>query len=744
MATLANTLRQNQQLVRGPGCQLSAQSTPGQQPNLQQLVGQAGLQAPPITPLGAAALGANADQQKMMGTPAQKEGALATAIQGNQPQQGLAGAVRQGQVRSQATGAEQQGIQKSTDMQNMGGLGDRVTDFINAQRQNLEQQAGTGVDVQAATGQFHGADLATVKDVLGQLRADPTNQDLMLQVNKTLGYDVNTQLDPTQIDQLYESASSAISRGGASDVADNLTTKDLLAQPGFGYDLNSLSNLLELPPDQISTMTVGQIRDQINKVGGDEFSTTAKLNQQAQSGLLGQAERGAAQQAGREASQTGVRASEANYKSLEDQIVNADQVTFAGKKYQVDDLLKDETVSGIISGLMAAGPDSDEWKQALKSEPQLMDFITKNQQVLADASTKLQGSAKQFQDTQTYNRNITTFGGHKLSDSLAALVPGYGQLSAKALDWKSSPLLYNLHNLDAQTASTVVDRLNTAAQTDPAVVNALAGLNIEQLAGLKIYSNDPNTGWNNYQKAKQENDAIQAIPDNNVDALVSSAFANTTGTGDLVTKLNRGKALGALGFSDAKMPNLAELTTDGQLDGAKLKSYLLENRPAPDLASIAQGNRISSGKITIPDPGALDPNSMQANIFQKLGDAAADGGVTGDEIRNAKLDLNELIYMKDNRKGNVDYNTVDYLWGQQRDTGTEVESNKVINDPNLDIATKISRLQQMRDNGDDNHVNKRLLNDKIAPLAQRLKQEQDIKSGTNRIDEARSRDNKVL
>lgn len=66
MATLADTLKK--QTVRGPGGQLS-ETTPEE---LQSLTDKAGLQAPPLTPLGGAMIGANPDQQKMIIRKAQK------------------------------------------------------------------------------------------------------------------------------------------------------------------------------------------------------------------------------------------------------------------------------------------------------------------------------------------------------------------------------------------------------------------------------------------------------------------------------------------------------------------------------------------------------------------------------------------------------------------------------------------------------------------------------------------------
>ncbi len=75
MASLAETLRNNRQdtqLVRGAGGVLTEQKPQ----DLQQLAGQAGLATSPTTPIGAAMVGGNPDQQKMAGTPAQLSASL--------------------------------------------------------------------------------------------------------------------------------------------------------------------------------------------------------------------------------------------------------------------------------------------------------------------------------------------------------------------------------------------------------------------------------------------------------------------------------------------------------------------------------------------------------------------------------------------------------------------------------------------------------------------------------------------
>lgn len=718
MASLADIVNKNKAMVRGPGGQLSeetgeeTQSLTGKATPLQTLSGQAGLQAPPISPLGAAAIGANPDQQKMVGTGQQKQAALSIA---QSPDNTLSGAMRRNQVRSEATAEEQQGRAKSEDMKNLGSLGDRVSDFINTQRDKLEQAAGKGVDVQAAAS-FTGAggqqkDLGQIKDLLQSYRQNPTDQNVLLKLNQALGYDVNTQLSKDQVDSLYESTVNSISRGAAGSVDDNLNVDDLVGMQGFGYDKNTLSNLLGVPVEQLGQMSVGDIRNKINEVAANEFAKTSQLDQQAQSGQLGQAERGLAHQQGMEASRTGQRTSEADVSHLEQQISNADQVTFAGQAYKVDDLLKDDNISSLISEYMNSAPDSDIRKQIDSTEKGLSDFIQKNQAVLQDASQQMQQGAQTFQETQAYNKSLQTvpFGGMKLDDNLAKLfIPGFGTLQATRTDVNSIPILKVAQDGGPEYGQTLARNLNDEIVKDHSMGYEIQGMDYDTLKSWDI-GGGQDSAWNtSYIQPKRFNEAVQAASPEDRDALMKLAFSNVTNAGDVQAKLSANRASNVLGFGSSVNAGVADSNGDGVVDaGDTVRNALLSANPKPSLksgpAAVKKYARTDLQEPTIPGPG------IDGNVYNKLSGAAAKGQVTSDDLNSAGLSLDEAIRVRQlsGSGANIDQNGAQNIWSKLRDDSTSAGIQKAGND--------VGALNALR-NQDDDHVNKALIDSRISEL----------------------------
>jgi hypothetical protein len=526
MASLSDTLKKQREgvLKRGPGGQLSSETTE----EVQQLAGQAGLAAPPITAIGTATIGGTPKQQDMAGSVAQKEAALSMA---QAPvEQGLAGAVRRAQSRSQMTEQETEQKEKSQDMMNLGSLGTRVVGFIEAQKQKLQAQA-QAVTPQAtlavaAQTTFQGKDVSGIKAKLDQFRKEPNNQQLLLEINQALGYDINTQLSPAQVDQLYQSATEAIASGAAGQVDNDLTVSDLVAQGDLGYTPTELSQLLGVPEQNLTGMTIGQLRSEIERVGQEEFNRTQQLGQQAQSGILGQAERGLAQSAGREMSATGVRATEADYANVEQQIQNADKVTFGGREYQVDELLQDETISNIVKDYLESSPDSEIRKQIDASEPALKEFIQKNQAVLAEASGAMQAGAQEFRATQEANKALATVGGIGMAPALAkALIPGFGTLQAQKIDPNSVPFLAAVNAYPPGRQTEAINKLNATIEEYPDVAQELAGLTKKDISDLAI--GKKGSSFDKYLDARKLREQITNIPADDINSLVSIAFGET-------------------------------------------------------------------------------------------------------------------------------------------------------------------------------------------------------------------------
>lgn len=643
MPSLSDRINANQKtLTRDANGQLSEET----QESVQDLSKKAGI-APPITPMGQAAIGASPEQTKMAGTPQQKNAALNLANNATQDQT-LGTAQRQQQSRTQATGQEQGKIQQSQDMQNLGQLGQRVTDFINAQKTNLQNAAGTATTQVADTVSGAGSSTlppdkaAAAKPLLAQLAQDPSNMQLMLQVNQTLGYDINTQLSPDQINNLYQDATTTISKGGADAVANGLTVNDLINQGNFQYNPQQLSQLLGVPQDQVTGMTVQQIHDKISEIQANEFSQTNQLEQKAQSGQLGTAERALARQGAREASSTGVRASEADVSHLNQQIQNADQVQFAGRTMSVEDLLKDDTISGVITSYLNAAPGSPERTKLEQTEPQLLQFIQKNQAVLQDAAQHLSTGAQQFQDIQTSNKALR----EGVDPNLAQALLGDSTLQASKTDTTSNPLLNTL-----QTNPNAKNILTNVTQED---AQQLKGLNQDQVTSLL---NNGGVNWRNYQEDKQKaQDASQRIQvaanTGNPDDVINQIFGGQYGGGykQFQTDYAQEQTANMLGLPNnasaySKLGGTSGSTRDSAPTPQQLATAYSSQLGQPSLTDELQGKRANTGGLPVPS-AKLDVNNLddnQSSIWKKLGSAVDnDGQVDYNELSKSGLSFDQL------------------------------------------------------------------------------------------------------
>lgn len=717
MATLADRIRIQQKasnpLVRGPGGVLSQET----EETIQSLAAKQGLQAPPTTALGQALIGATPDQQKMAGTPAQLQAALSLA---SQPVTNtLSGALRQQQVRSQASVQEEQSKQKSADMQNLGQLGERVTDFINAERDKLQAQAESGQVVAVDTAnQFQGKDITSIKGLLAQLRQEPTNQNLLLQVNKALGYDINTQLNPAQVDQLYKSAVDAISTGAAGAIDDKLTVGDIINSGKFGYSPQDVAQLLGVPENNVAGMSIGQLRDAINQVGATEFNKTEQLEQQAQSGELGQAERGLARQAARELSRTGVRSSEADVAHLEQQIANADQVQFGGQSYNIEDLLKDDTISNIVSDYLNSAEGSPERTQLEATEPALVGFIKKNQELLQDASEHLKQGVATFQETQEANKALRSIGGVALnSDLLNTLAPQLNQLSSERIDVRAIPVLAAAQGLPVNEQKQYVSNINAAVADDPATIRDLQGLDAATLQAWDI-GGGANSAWNtNYLQPKQLRNQIASL--NNLDDAISLTTGGKYNSTTINQALDAAKAADTLGFGQGNMSlgDILDSNGDGRVDDLdSIRMKMLKTTPPPHLAGGPGSNQMLQAHDVGNPVGNM--SEVQASIYNKLKDEAASGRISGDALKSANLNLDELVELETDNNKNIDQRTLDALHSQARNENTDYVFGELQYKPGAD--KQIEYLKDQLDSQGRLRLNEAAINNRIRQIADKV------------------------
>ena len=678
MATLQQTLRglpqADDQISRGPGGVLQQKKT------LQQATQQLGAQVAPTTPLGAEIAGVGPQSAKMAGTPQQLGAALKAA---GEPAPDLQTALRRKQARKEATAEEQQRITKSADMQKLGGLGDRVTNFIDDQMQKLavtQEQAAIAPAAVGTVQEFEGKPVVDIADTLQKLRtAAPGTEDynqLLIDVNTYFGRDQQGKLplSATELASLYQSADQTIGAAAGKTIED-LSVEDLLQDPQFGYDTKQLSELLGVPETEIAGLTVKQLSDKVNQVASTEFGQAQALRQKAVSPLAGAAERGLAREAGRELSAVGVRASEADVQRIAEAVSRADQVTFAGQVMSAEDALSDDNISAVVKDYLESPEDSDIRKELRESEPELAKFIDSHQAVLTEAAKRIDTGATEFKKVQDTNKKLQTetFNGIELDSNLMkSLVPGWGKFATKVYNKEDIPLFKYAASLTPNESRNVANELNIAYGNNPEVAKELSTLNSDQIQTLGIGKKDSN--WDKMNKYNTQLENIQSIPEDDSDSLIREVYSDTPSLDAAKNTITYGNILSGLGLESG--------VNATSIDPSTLKNQALDNKSKVSVTQAASGNIPKFEKPKLGSPKFPKEGSIDSALVIKLAPVLADGDLTSAEISDpnspiSSFSLDELIRVEDLSKSptaRIDQGTI----SQKRQQATDAATSETI------------------------------------------------------------------
>lgn len=619
---------------------------------VQQLAGQAGLASPPTDPASTAAIGGTPDQQKMAGTPAQVNAAVRIS---NDRNASLSDQERRNQSDRSLTSQEQAGQQKSKDLQDLGQLGDRVNSFIVGQRSKLAAATVPATNLAVAPGaNISGLPsdptaLSSLKDAAKALLSNPSDANAMLAVNQALGRDVNTTVSPAEISQLYQSSADAIAKSGADSVVNSLTVDGLVAAGTFPYTQQQLATLLNVPADQIGHMDVNQFKQQLDLVASQEYAATSHLDQQATNNLAGGAEQQFAHQQAKENSRVGLRSTEQDMANLDQQISNADQVSFGGKTYAVGDLLKDDTISGIISDYVNSADGSPERTNLEQTEPELVNFINNNKAVLDDAVKSIGQGAEAFSATQDFNKQVGKVAGVNVNDDvLKALFPNYGELSASKIDPNQTAFYQRLNQLDDKGKANFVNSVN--ALSDPKtkdLIPQLAGLSKEELAKLELERGPGKSPKiTDLIANRSKADQLANISPSDTNAIISQYTGGIyKDPASLQQQVTANRAANILGIGGNNNDlSIFDSDHDGKIDpGPTLLASMLKQTPTATLKDAANGSvHTFTGNQIKPYAPA---NATEQLVYNKLAGAAADGKLTPEEISKAGFTEDEMYQL---------------------------------------------------------------------------------------------------
>lgn len=629
------------------------------------LASASGLPVQPTNPMGGAAIGASPASAAMLGSSANKQSALRTAIQGGMSQDTneRIGTAQIADKEAQAKKAEEAARLGTF----AGALDTRVQQLVQqkvtaATTDQANAQTGLKVD-KAALASVDPANAAELEGLLSKLGSNTANNSDIARINALMGkVNIGEQLDANTLKSKFLTGSAQIGEALAAGLGDSLKVGDAdVASLGAGSkaDIAALLGMDETALDQMSvTELLGDIQDEQQK----QFTSAQQLQQSSISPLLGQAERAAARQALRGASASGVLSAEDSIKDIDQQIAEANTIKFAGEDVSVEKLLTDEYLSGVVANYLA-DPMSEMSQDLAKNNPDLKDWINANKAGLDKLAGNIDQETADFAALQYENQKLKTpEGAGTIDDSaMKALIPDWGQLRGEA--YTKPPLFATISNpnIDAGVRANLVAGINKLANFDPSRVSEMAGMDYNALRTLGL---DKAENMQRYVDNAQAGRTLEVAPTN-----TPAAFLGTFGVdGDQFTNdALKSRRLSAIGIGDDSGTQLLDiLDPDG--DGIIQPEHIANAKSK--FASMFKGTKLSellaSGQSTATLPtmaslaDALKPKgngSLPADIQNRIEKEIADGdfeeGSAYAMFRNARdVPLSKLQELSDKLTNN--------------------------------------------------------------------------------------------
>ena len=480
--------------------QLGGQTVKTSAEELQGLSSKAGRQAPPTQQLEAAVLGGTTSQAKMAGSSANL--GLAEKLSLGAGEQ-LPSYLRQLQASRPLLEEEQARIDRAKSMGQLNSMEERVQRAALATLSSVSGAATIKVDESKLPSTLTGPSRNTVITLLKKVAApaDPNNPvtDADWQnLASLLGYGPEKTLDQIKsdiTDKYFQTQDQALADSAAAGTPDKVTL-DKISPQDLGFtDWAEIAALLKFPEGtDMSTMTVGDLTSQIEKIQAEEYSRTSALLRIIRDPNVGPAEKEAARRQLEQLGATGILAAEADVSNLAAQIEDINTVTIAGQDYTVSELLSDKTITLLIDDYLK-NPDK---AAAIKAaSPEFATWIDNNKEALsktiARVGTGLAGVAAVVEDNAKKKAPVPS--APNLSDNVMTTLFGS--------NWKNStsplqaPAIYTAlsdSNIDETVRADIVGLMNELGDR-PEDLKFLAGLSAAELnsrgllttAGIRRY-----------------------------------------------------------------------------------------------------------------------------------------------------------------------------------------------------------------------------------------------------------------
>ena len=275
-------------------------------------------------------------------------------------------------------------------------------------------------------------------------------------------------------------------------------TPEILAKAGI--TLEELA-ILGLTPEAASKMTIAELQAKIQKSIEEQFQRLTATRREAQDTALGQQVVSQVSSAAAESAAAGVGEATARLSPIADAEEDATKpIVIGGRTYTIDDLLKDTTISDLISQYVTAPDDSKLKKDIREQLGPLAEFADKHREVLREAVSRLETTKQKAEAIFESNKKLISDASRAagitedaLKDLLGDLVPDLrNPFSSKQIDPNSHPLLQILIKPQEFGADPNVVRENLtkvfgAIGNNKDLKKEFASLSMDELRNLGLF-----------------------------------------------------------------------------------------------------------------------------------------------------------------------------------------------------------------------------------------------------------------
>lgn len=542
----------------------------------------------PISPSASKAQGANPDQAKMAGTPAQKQALYKTAPEAPTLQQ----AQRQVAPVTPEPSASQQAKEKLERMKSLGTLNVQIENLIqgklNAAAQVIPTQASINADAIAVLPEEKRQRASTLLTEYASLTDPAAKQPKLVEIAQALGH-VPTD---AELAGFYNQAPDVLKASIQQATPTSVSVADLgLANP------QQVADDLGISIEDLNAMTVEQLQNAVQNVESQEYNRIQDIQAQLVTATGARREQ-LLRELGGEA-QVGTTGVEAQFDTLQQQLEESTMLNIGGQDMSLEAILSDDALSNLITD---AATDEAKLKVLAQTEPALAKWITDNKASLESLAAGMREEARAFGAVQDEASKAASDLSAGAFEALFGKRPEY--MTQAELD----ALKANIQNNAVYKVMQSDPAFKTIIETDPKIAASLKGKSDQEIKALV----------DQYNAIKADPQLAEALGITDVNSFPTSSL-NITEIKDALDK-----------YTDStKKKQVAKWLKDGDLTTVQAK-YLADNMAYwPEVES-----EINYGK---------DYAKAASAGFDKLVEFIFGGSSLGNKAKDITKSINDKI-----------------------------------------------------------------------------------------------------